>query len=133
MIVKSVQVRRMPGMSFTGLDIQQDPNNPLGVIVKAGQITLTDGMQLVLGTDTPILLTPDPNKNMSAVISLTQSDGIVLNEWIVSPFSPYQAYTGGPFCDLAKFELPAGCTSLENVEVCIPVLMDNPERRGFIW
>ncbi len=52
MIVKSVQVRRLPGMSFTGLDIQQDPNNPLGVVVKAGQITLTDGMQLVLGTDT---------------------------------------------------------------------------------
>ncbi len=133
MIVKSVQVRRLPGMAITGLDIQQDPNNALGVIVKAGQITLADGMKFVLAVDTPILLHPDPAKNMSAVISLTLNNGLVLNEWIISPFSQYQAYSGGPFCDLAKFELLAGCTDLVNVEVCIPVMVDTPERRGFIW
>ncbi len=60
MIVTNTQVRKLPGMSMTGLGVEQDPNNLLGVIVRAGQIVLANSVVLTLPTDTPVYYTLIP-------------------------------------------------------------------------
>ncbi len=122
MIVTTTQVRKLPGMSMTGLAVEQDIGNPLGVIVRAGQIVLANGVTLSLPTDTPVVVHPNPSSQVCAIISLTQSAGLVLTEWTVTS-GVFQPYSGGVFCDLAQITLPAGCTNLTNVEISVPVLV----------
>lgn len=122
MLINAIKIRRLPGMSMTGLNIEEYPPDPLNVIVRAGNITLANGVILTLENDTVIKITPDNISPMIAVISLTQIDGLVLNEWVMAPGEEYFAYNNGIFCDIAKFDIPSGCTSLKDVEVTIPIL-----------
>ena len=109
-------------MSMSGLGIRPDPSDPLGVIIEAGSITLADNTVLTVPGDTVMNIRPDLMLPVIAVISLTQNDGLVLNEWPITPSGVYQAYEGGIFCDIAKFDIPPGCTGLVNVVVTVPVL-----------
>ena len=122
MILTEVPVRKLPGMSMSGLGIRPDPSDPLGVIIEAGSITLADNTVLTVPGDTVMNIRPDLMLPVIAVISLTQNDGLVLNEWPITPSGVYQAYEGGIFCDIAKFDIPPGCTGLVNVVVTVPVL-----------
>ena len=122
MILTQVPVRKLLGMSMRGLGIKPDPTDPLGVIVEAGSITLADNTVLSVSSDTVLKIRPDPTLPLISVISLSQNDGLVLNEWPITPSGVYQAYEGGIFCDIAKFDIPPGCTGLTNVTVTVPVL-----------
>ncbi len=122
MILTQVPVRKMPGMSMSGLGIMSDHSDPLGVIVKAGNITLADNTVLSVSSDTVLKIRPDPALPLIAIISLTLNNGLVLNEWPITPSGVYQAYEGGIFCDIAKFDIPPGCSDLVNVAVTVPVL-----------
>ena len=122
MILNEVLMQKLPGMSMIGLGIAPDPSDPLGVIVEAGSITLADNMVLTVSSDTVMKIRPDPTLPLIAVISITQNDGLVLNEWPITPSGVYQAYEGGIFCDIAKFDIPPGCIDLVNVAVTVPVL-----------
>jgi len=122
MIFTQVLVRKLPGMAMSGLGIKPDPTDSLGLIVEAGSITLADNTVLTVSRDTVLKIRPDPALPLIAIISLTQNDGLVLNEWPITPSGVYQAYEDGSFCDIAKFDIPPGCTDLVNVAVTVPVL-----------
>ena len=122
MILTEVLMRKISGTSMIGLGITPDPSDPLGVIVQAGSITLADNTVLTVSNDTVMKIRPNPTFPLIAIISLTQNDGLVLNEWPITPSGVYQAYEGSVFCDIAKFDIPPGCTDLANVAVTVPVV-----------